>query len=99
MADAADSKSAVRKGVWVQVPPRAPSEQIRRVRGVGGGENGRAGCRTDRCRGYEGPAGYSGHADWMNGWDPAVFQRVVDNCYRGGFDCQMNLLGDGQELY
>gem|GEM_PF-1968380 len=25
MADAADSKSAVRKGVWVQVPPRAPN--------------------------------------------------------------------------
>lgn len=47
---------------------------------------------------YDGPAGYSGHADWMNGWDPAVFQRVVDNCYRGGFDCQMNLLGDGQTL-
>ncbi len=47
---------------------------------------------------YSGPAGYSGHADWMNGWDPAVFQRVIDNCYRGGFDCQMNLLGDGQAL-
>ena len=47
---------------------------------------------------YNGPAGYSGHADWMNGWDPAVFQRVVDNCYRGGFDCRMNLLGDGQAL-
>jgi hypothetical protein len=25
MADAADSKSAVRKGVWVRLPPRAPS--------------------------------------------------------------------------
>ena len=24
MADAADSKSAVRKGVWVRIPPRAP---------------------------------------------------------------------------
>lgn len=47
---------------------------------------------------YEGPAGYSGHADWMNGWDPDVFQRVVDNCYAGGFDCSMNLLGDGWML-
>lgn len=47
---------------------------------------------------YQGPAGYSGHADWMNGWDPAVFQRVIDNCYKGAFDCSMNLLGDGQEL-
>lgn len=47
---------------------------------------------------YNGPAGYSAHADWMNGWDTAVFQRVVDNCYRGGFDCAMNLLGDGQAL-
>jgi hypothetical protein len=47
---------------------------------------------------YSGPAGYSGHADWMNGWDPAVFQRVIDNCFKGGFDCQMNLLGDGQAL-
>ena len=47
---------------------------------------------------YSGPAGYSGHADWMNGWDPAVFQRVVDNCYRGGFDCRMNLLGEGNAL-
>jgi len=47
---------------------------------------------------YSGPAGYSGHADWMNGWDPAVFQRVVTNCYRRGLDCQMNLLGDGQML-
>lgn len=48
---------------------------------------------------YTGPAGYSGHADWMNGWDPAVFQRVVDNCYhKGSIDCSMNLLGDGWML-
>jgi len=48
---------------------------------------------------YSGRAGYSGHADWMNGWEAPTFQRVVANCYRGGFDCQMNLLGDGDELY
>lgn len=42
--------------------------------------------------------GISGHADWMNGWDPAVFQRVVDNCYHRSMDCGMNLLGDGWML-
>jgi hypothetical protein len=47
---------------------------------------------------YSGPAGYSGHADWWNGWDRNVFQRVVNNCYRPGLDCQMGLLGDGQAL-
>ena len=47
---------------------------------------------------YAGPAGYSGHADWWNGWDRSVFQRVVDNCLRANLDCQMNLLGDGQAL-
>jgi hypothetical protein len=25
MADATDSKSVIRKGVWVQLPPRAPT--------------------------------------------------------------------------
>lgn len=47
---------------------------------------------------YAGPPGYSGHGDWVNGWDPQVFQRVVNNCYQGSFDCQMNLLGDGFQL-
>jgi hypothetical protein len=47
---------------------------------------------------YSGPAGFSGHADWFNGWDANVFQRVVNNCYRPGLDCHMNLLGDGQAL-
>lgn len=48
---------------------------------------------------YSGPAGYSGHADWMNGWDRNVFQSVVDNCIRPGLDCQMNLLGDGRQIH
>lgn len=47
---------------------------------------------------YSGPAGYSGHADWMNGWDAPTFQRIVNNCYQPGLDCHMNLLGDGQAL-
>ena len=48
---------------------------------------------------YSGPAGYSGHADWWNGWNAPTFQRVVTNCYTSGLDCHMNLLGDGQALY
>ena len=47
---------------------------------------------------YDGPAGYSGHADWWNGWDTDVFQRVVDGCYRTALDCKMNNLGDGERL-
>ena len=47
---------------------------------------------------YDGPAGYSGHADWMNGWHAATFQRIVTNCFRGGWDCETDLLGDGQAL-
>lgn len=47
---------------------------------------------------YEGPPGYSAHADWWNGWDADVFQRVIDNCYATGLDCKMNNLGDGERL-
>lgn len=49
--------------------------------------------------------GESGHADWINGWDPDVFQKVVDNCYTESrwpdllsTDCSMNLLGDATML-
>ncbi len=48
---------------------------------------------------YTGPAGYSGHADWFNGWHAPTFQRMLDNCYRGPYDCHMNLLGDGDYLW
>lgn len=47
---------------------------------------------------YDGAAGYSGHADWFNGWDASIFQRVIDNCYARGLDCLMNNLGDGTRL-
>jgi hypothetical protein len=47
---------------------------------------------------YDGPAGYSAHADWMNGWDRATFDRIIRNCYATAKDCRMNLLGDGQAL-
>lgn len=47
---------------------------------------------------YDGPAGYSGHGDWWNGW--TVFDQVVQNCYNPypGLDCSQNQLGNGQEL-
>ena len=48
-------------------------------------------------RHVRGPAGYTGHADWMNGWEPPHFQRV-DNCFHPGLDCELDLLGDGYTL-
>lgn len=47
---------------------------------------------------YDGPAGFSGHADWWNGW--TVFDQVVANCYNPypGLDCSQNQLGNGTEL-
>lgn len=47
---------------------------------------------------YDGPGGFSNHSDWWNGWDPATFQTIVNNCYQPGLDCRQNLLGDGREL-
>ncbi len=44
------------------------------------------------------PNGASAHADWWNGWDPAVMKSIVDRCIKPGLDCQMNLLGDGRVL-
>lgn len=47
---------------------------------------------------YSGPAGYSAHGDWWNGWDPAVMQTFVDNCLRPGLNCVVELLGNGMQL-
>jgi hypothetical protein len=48
------------------------------------------------------PAGMTAHADWMNGWDTAVFKTIIDNCFHVPSteprDCRMNLLGDGRML-
>lgn len=41
MADATDSKSVARKGVWVQVPPRAPGPLVGEWRRLGKGCLGR----------------------------------------------------------
>lgn len=48
--------------------------------------------RTDR------PGGYSAHADWWNGWDRGILNRINENCWQVFMDCQMNLVGGGQQL-
>jgi hypothetical protein len=48
---------------------------------------------------YGGPGGFSGHADWMNGWDENVLNTFVNNCLKARKDCHANLLGNGKELY
>lgn len=40
---------------------------------------------------YAGPAGYSGHADYIFAWDESVFPAVIQNCYRAQRDCQYGL--------
>lgn len=42
--------------------------------------------------------GVSLHADWMNGWDPEIMKRIVDNCLRPAWECGVGLLGDGTRL-
>lgn len=39
------------------------------------------------------------HADWMNGWDESIMNRIVKNCLNKSIDCGMNYLGDGETLY
>ncbi len=43
--------------------------------------------------------GYSGHADWVNGWDEATFAGIVRNCLNASKDCHAHLLGDGRTYY
>ncbi|MEL6782148.1 MAG: DUF1996 domain-containing protein [Pseudomonadota bacterium] len=42
--------------------------------------------------------GVSLHADWMNGWDPAIMEAIVENCLRPARECGVGLLGDGTRL-
>lgn len=44
------------------------------------------------------PGGHSLHADWINGWDPAIMQRFITNCNNAQADCGVDLLNDGQAL-
>jgi hypothetical protein len=48
---------------------------------------------------YAGPGGYSMHADWFNGWDPATQKLWVTNCINPSKDCHSALMGNGQWLY
>lgn len=43
--------------------------------------------------------GYSGHADWVNGWDETVMSGIVKNCINAKKDCHSMLLGDGRTLF
>ncbi len=42
------------------------------------------------------PGGYSGHADWVNGWDETIMSGIVKNCLNKQLDCSAHLLGDGR---
>jgi hypothetical protein len=42
--------------------------------------------------------GLSLHADWVNGWDESIMNRIVKNCLNKSIDCGMNFLGDNQAL-
>lgn len=41
-------------------------------------------------------AGYSGHADWVNGWHQPTLEGIVRNCLNASKDCHAHLLGDGR---
>jgi hypothetical protein len=41
-------------------------------------------------------AGYSGHSDWVNGWDEPTMAGIVRNCLNQGKDAQAHLLCDGR---
>ena len=43
------------------------------------------------------PSGYSYHGDWVNGWDPAVMDKIVNNCLKKGLECNEHL-GNGTGL-
>ena len=44
------------------------------------------------------PAGYSGHADWWNGWNEDIIRTVTQNCLQRALECHMDLMGDGRAL-
>jgi hypothetical protein len=45
------------------------------------------------------PAGYSMHADWLNGWEPKTIQQIVEKYLNPGMECGASLIGAGEELY
>lgn len=44
-------------------------------------------------------AGYSSHADWVNGWDEATMAGIVNNCLNKGLDGHASLLCDGRRIF
>ncbi len=48
---------------------------------------------------YSGVGGFSMHADWFNGWEPATLKLWVTNCINPSKDCHSALMGNGQWLY
>ena len=43
-------------------------------------------------------AGYSLHADWVNGWRPETMQTFISECLNRARDCHSQNLGDGTRL-
>lgn len=48
---------------------------------------------------YSGPAGYSAHADWFNGWKQEISDTWGRECVKAARDCHSHLLGDGRAIY
>ena len=47
---------------------------------------------------YDGPGGYSSHADWWNGWDRGILNQIQANCWSVSRDCQVDNIGNGVRL-
>jgi len=45
------------------------------------------------------PAGSSGHADWVNGWEQEVMNTWVDRVIRQGLSGGSHIVGDGRTIY
>ena len=45
------------------------------------------------------PGGFSGHADWVNGWDEPTMAGIIKNCINAKKDAHATLLCDGRKFY
>lgn len=48
--------------------------------------------------GADSPGGASLHADWFNGWHPAVMEAILETCIQGRLDCHDGNLANGFRL-
>jgi hypothetical protein len=48
---------------------------------------------------YTGPAGYSMHGDWFDGWVREAVETFTARCLNTAGDCHSHLLGDGRAIY